>query len=182
MKPKIVITLSLTLSLLLLAAGPKPAAGEASEYAVKAAYLFNFAKFVTWPAGSAGSKVTIGIVGDDPFGDVLDGAVAGKDAGGKAIVVKRLGAYTAAAVRKCQILFISDSEKDKVSAILEALKGAPVLTVSETDHFAARGGAIQFDQEGQRITLDVNPDAAQKAGLTISSQLLQVAKIVKGGE
>jgi len=179
--------LSLCLGLLLLAAGPKPAAGEVSEYAVKAAYLFNFTQFVRWPEGALDddSPFVIGILGDDPFGAALDGAVQGKTSGGHPLKVKRLGDFSAgmgAKLARCQVLFISYSEKDQVKEILQALNGASVLTVSEIDQFPVKGGVIQFDQEGQKITVTLNESAAKKAGLSISSQLLQVAKLYKSEE
>jgi len=182
MKRDLTLRLSLFLALLLLTAGPKPAAGEVSEYAVKAAYLFNFTQFVQWPkaAMAPGSPLVIGILGDDPFRDSLDGAIEGKSAGGHPLKVKRLGSFSnakAGALSKCQVLFISFSEKAHVKEILESLDGSAVLTVSEIDQFPVKGGAVQFDQEGQKITLTINQNVAKKAGLSISSQLLQVAKI-----
>ncbi len=187
MKNQAFKTLFLSLGLLLLAAGPKPAAGEVSEYGVKAAYLYNFTQFVHWPQGALddGSPLVIGILGDDPFGAALDGAVQGKTAGGHTLQVKRLGDFSAgmgSKLAKCQVLFISYSEKDQVGEILKALKGASVLTVSEIDQFPVKGGVIQFDQEGQKITLTLNESAAKKAGLSISSQLLQVAKLYQAEE
>jgi hypothetical protein len=154
-----------------------------SEYTVKAAYLYNFAQFVDWPktafSGDA-SPLVIGVVGDDPFGDALDDAVNGKTAGGHPLSVKRLGAFDpahAGALAHCQMLFIAYSEKDHLRDILQALEGAKTLTVSEIDRFPMKGGMIQFDQVGDKITLDVNPSAAKHAGLSMRAQLLQVAKI-----
>jgi hypothetical protein len=158
---------------------------EVSEYTVKAAFIYNFAKFVTWPAkslGKAGSPMVIGVLGDDPFGSALDDAVAGKSVDGHPLTVKRFDGFSdanAGALRKCQILFISYSEKDKVGDVLTALKGASVLTVSEIEKFPLKGGDVLFDMEGSKVTLEINPEAAKKAGLEISSKLLQVAKIYK---
>lgn len=182
MKTTRIFLLSLLLGAFLPAAVPKPAAGGASEYAVKAAYLYNFTQFVQWPKGALGadSPMVIGILGDDPFGDALDGAVQGKSAGGHSLAVKRLGGFSPASaskLAKCQVLFISYSEKDRVKEILQSLKGSPVLTVSEIEQFPLKGGVIQFDQEGQKITITLNESAAKKAGLSVSSQLLQVAKL-----
>ncbi len=184
---KAIKTLSLFLGLLLLTAGPKPAVGEVSEYAVKAAYLYNFTQFVKWPEGAlaADGSFVIGVLGDDPFGDALDGAVQGKTSGGHPLKVKRLGAFSAGMgpkLAKCQVVFISYSEKDQVKEILQALKGASVLTVSEIEQFPLKGGGIQFDQEGQKITITLNETAAKKAGLSVSSQLLQVAKLYQSEE
>jgi len=186
MKNGTVLKISLSLALLLPIAGPKPAVGEVAEYAVKAAYLYNFTQFVQWPKSAlSGDSLVIGIVGEDPFGDTLDSAVQGKSAAGHSLEVKRIGPFSASkasSLSKCQVLFISFSEKAHVKEILAALKGAAVLTVSEIDQFPVKGGILQFDQEGQKIILTLNPAAAKKAGLTISSQLLQVAKLYQTEE
>jgi hypothetical protein len=178
-KRTILRTMTLSLLVLLLAALPKRATAGASEYAVKAAYLFNFTQFVQWPKGALadGAPLVIGIAGDDPFGSDLDDAVKGKSAGGHPLEVKRFGSGK---VGKCQVLFIAFSEKSRVKEILQSA-GKGVLTVSEIEQFPLKGGIIQFDQEGQKIVLTLNAAAAKKGGLTISSQLLQVAKLY-GGE
>ena len=179
-----ILQLAAALGLALLAGRRAPAlAGEVTEYAVKAAYLVDFAKFVTWPAKAYGDDegaIVIGILGDDPFGPVLDGMAEGKTLDGHALVVRRFESFDGsqtAALRRCHILFIAYSEKDRLQDILRAIKGAPVLTVSEIDRFPLKGGMIQFDQDGRRITLDINPSPARAAGLELSSKLLQVAKI-----
>jgi len=174
-----------TLGILAFLAGIPGVRAEVSEYTVKAAFIYNFAKFVTWPdkaLGKAGSPMVIGVVGDDPFGSALDDAVAGKSVDGHPLTVKRFDGFSdanAGALRKCHILFISYSEKDKVGDILTALKGASVLTVSEIEKFPLKGGVVLFDMEGSKVTLEINPEAAKKAGLEISSKLLQVAKVFK---
>ena len=162
-----------------------PVFGQFSEYAVKAAYLFNFAKFVQWPDGTfdnAASPIIIGVLGEDPFGGELDRTVEGKSIDGHPIRIKRFGAFDENRIyqfQKCNILFIAYSEKDNIKGILEALNGTNVLTVSEIEQFPNLGGMVLFDQEGQRITLGINLGAAQKEKLKISSKLLQVAKIYK---
>jgi hypothetical protein len=162
-----------------------PVFGQISEYAVKAAYLFNFAKFVEWPAGtfdSENSPIIIGVLGEDPFDGDLDRTIEGRSVNGHPIRLKRFGAFDETQtfkLQKCQILFIAYSEKDNIKEILEAMSGANVLTVSEIEKFPLLGGMILFDQEGQRIILAINLEAAQKAKLAISSKLLQVAKIYK---
>lgn len=162
-----------------------PVFGQISEYAVKAAYLFNFVKFVSWPDkvyDDDKGAVVMGILGDDPFGDTLDDMVKGKTLEGHPVLIRRFESFDegqAELLRKCHVLFICYSEKDRLPGILRVLKGAPVLTVSEIEKFPLLGGMILFDQEGQRITLAINPKAAERAQLTISSKLLQVAKIFK---
>jgi hypothetical protein len=160
-----------------------PASAQISEYSVKAAYLFNFAKFVEWPSQAFSSSLApmiIGILGDDPFGDDLDHVVQGKMVDGHTIEIQRFedfGPDQAPKLRRCHILFIAYSEKDQLGDILKSLKGASVLTVSEIENFPLRGGMILFDQAGKRINLVVNPTAARKANLEISAQLLQVSEI-----
>lgn len=156
-----------------------------SEYTLKAACLYNFAKFVTWPAQSfttPASPLVIGVVGEDPFGKILDDTVADKTIGGHPIKVKRFDGFEnsqASQIKKCHILFVCYSEKDKTGEILKALQGASVLTVSEIGNFLVRGGDLLFDQEGSKVALQINADAAKDAGLEISSKLLQVCKIYK---
>lgn len=156
-----------------------------SEYGVKAAYLFNFAKFVVWPKGTFAddkSPLVIGILGDDPFEDALDDAVEGKVINQHPIRLMRFGNYEASLagkIRGCQILFIAYSEKNRLRDILGTLKGASVLTVSEIDKFPLLGGEILFDQVGKKIGLVINPKAASRANLEISARLLQVSKIYK---
>jgi len=157
-----------------------------TEYGLKAAYLFNFAKFVEWPAGAFASEeapLQIGILGEDPFGEELDRVVSGKSVGKHPIKVRRFGTFSKASLqdlRRCQVLFIAYSEKGRAREVLAALSGVGVLTVSEIERFHILGGMISFDQVGKKIALVVNPSAAQHAGLTISARLLQVAKVYKG--
>ncbi len=162
-----------------------PVFGQVSEYAVKAAYLLNFVWFVNWPEkvyDDEDGAIEIGILGDDPFGDTLDNMAKGKVINGHSIIIRRFENFDegqAEKLRKCHLLFICYSEKNSLPGILRILKGAPVLTVSEIEKFPLLGGMILFDQEGQRITLAINPKAAQKAKLEISSKLLQVSKIFR---
>ncbi len=160
-----------------------PVLGQISEYGVKAAYLFNFAKFVEWPAGAfenEASPILIGVLGEDPFGGELDKAVEGKNVAGRSLRIKRFGDFDenqAPQLRKCQILFIAYSEEGNLPAILRALNGASVLTVSEIEGFPQKGGIILFDLEGDRVTLGINPTTARRGNLILNSKLLHVAKI-----
>jgi hypothetical protein len=162
-----------------------PVFGQFSEYEIKAAYLFNFAKFVTWPASdfdNSLSPILIGILGDDPFGADLNKMIEGKMVDGHPLRLKRFGAFDGIQIpqlRKCQILFISYSEKAHITAILQVMHGTNALTVSEIEKFPTLGGMVFFDQEGQKITLTINLTAAKREKLDISSKLLQVAKVYK---
>jgi hypothetical protein len=152
-----------------------------SEYEVKAAYLFNFAKFVEWPAQSFptdSSPLVFGVLGKDPFGETLEQAFAGQKVGGRGFEIRR-GARIQD-LGPCHILFISDSESERLEAVLDSIRGMNALTVSDLDKFASSGGVIGFFHEEKRIRFEVNPDAAQRAGLKLSSKLLKLARIVKG--
>jgi hypothetical protein len=155
----------------------------ASEYEVKAAYLFNFLKFVEWPADmspSPSGKWVIGVVGVSPFGDELAQVVSGKVVQGHELQVKNFQA--AEDVRTCHILFISDSERKRIPAILTALSSSSVLTVGDMDNFTRAGGMIQFVMEDGRVRFVIDVGAASRARLKISSKLLSLARDVTGAE
>lgn len=173
-------------SILLIAAGlasfPFEAQPQtATEYQVKAAFLYNFAKFVEWPQEALSNEqaFVIGIVGEDPFGAFLDEAVAGKTVRDKRIAVKRFSRMEEAA--GAHILFISDSEAGNVARIVKQLNRVPVLTVSDLDRFAERGGMVQLETEQNRVRFAINVAAVERAGLKPSSQLLKLARIVPEG-
>jgi len=169
----------------LLAAAPGLAAqtARASEYQVKAVFLFNFAQFVDWPADAfpeSDTPLVIGILGDDPFGGVLDQTVVDERLRGRPFQVRRY--HSVDEIKACHILFVSRPEGDRPQGILAGLKNRPILTVSDADGFAERGGMIRFVTERSRIRLKINLEAAQAAHLTISSKLLRVAEIVTATE
>jgi hypothetical protein len=150
------------------------------EYEVKAAYLYNFGKFVEWPATANTGKdnsFTICVLGQDPFGPALDAALAGQSIDGKNVVARRLSRPQEAL--NCRIVFISSSEESRLKDVLEALDKAAVLTVSDIPQFSTRGGAIQFVLDGKKIRFEVNLSNAADAGLTLSSELLKVATTVR---
>jgi len=151
-----------------------------SEYQVKAAYLYNFAKFVEWPAESfsgASAPFEICIFGRDPFGEVLQDITRGKLVNGRRFEIR--GRVTAPAqALSCHILFVSTSATRQFHAILQGLQGRSVLIVGESEGFVERGGMINFVLEGGRVLFEVNQKAAQQAGLKISAKLLSVAKRV----
>lgn len=155
-------------------------ASTPSEYQVKAAYLYNFGRFVTWPAIPAAQdgSFTICVLGRDPFGATLDAAVAGHPLGGKPVAVKRIAHPEEAS--GCRILFIDSEKAGSLKEILPALSHLPVLTVSDMPDFSQRGGMIQFVLEDSRVRFEVNLTNAESAGLTMSSELLKVASGVKG--
>jgi hypothetical protein len=166
-------------ALLSAASAPSRAeeAGASLEYAVKAAFLLNFAKFVEWPADSPQARseaVIIGILGRDPFGPLLHQTIDGRTAGGRPIRLKRYP--TLADLEPCHILFIADADKERLPPIFERLNGQPVLTVGESKAFTRRGGVIGLLVEDNRARFEVNLRVARELGLTLSSRLLAVAK------
>lgn len=147
------------------------------EYEVKAAFLYNFAKFVKWPDGaSQGPTFVIGVLGEDPFGGVLDKTFHGKTILDKAVEVRRLASPEAA--REAQIVFVSSSEKEHLAAILKTLSGATVLTVGEMDRFTDRGGMIAFQLRDEAVRFEINLDEVERANLKMSSQLIRLAQRV----
>jgi YfiR/HmsC-like len=151
-----------------------------SEYQVKATYLYNFARFVEWPAKIATAKsdsFAICVLGQDPFGKILDDTVAGETIGSKAVLAKRLSKPQDAV--SCRVLYISSSEDSRLKEILALLEKAGVLTVSDIPQFSRRGGMIQFVLDGNKIRFEVNLASAEDAGLSLSSELLKVAITVR---
>ncbi len=180
---KVTVEFALVRSLLLVtlfaASTRATAEGDNQEHVVKAAFIYNFAKFVDWPNGALerpDSPIVIGIVGKDPFGQTIDRAIQGKSIGGRGLVVKRFA--WDADLKGCQILFIGTSEKGKFGQLAGILKGAPVLTIGESPGFAGHFGIINFIMEDGRVRFEINADAAKRARLNVSSKLLSLAKVV----
>jgi hypothetical protein len=149
---------------------------QPSEYQIKAAFLFNFAKFVQWPASAfpePASPVVIGVLGRNDFGDALERTLHGKLIDTHPVLLKMFN--TVAEVTNCHVLFISTSEKGRLDKTIAGLKGLNVLTVGEMDEFLSAGGMINFVLQDNRIRFEINNDAADKAGLKISSKLLSLA-------
>jgi hypothetical protein len=147
-----------------------------SEYEVKAAFLFNFAKFVEWPAdafATSNSPIVIGILGKNVFGDDLTKTIRDRKVNNRAFQFRILQSATEAT--NCHILFISASEKDDYPNIVGTLHNASVLTVSEADGFLKAGGMINFLFEDNNIRFQISDVAAKKARLKISSKLLSLS-------
>ena len=158
----------------LWAQGPKP-----TDYDVKAAYLYNFGRFVEWPDSVAtkSDSFNVCVLGQDPFGPALDATLAGETIGGKNVTARRISSPQEAV--NCRILFMSSEEGSRLSKIMEALDKGSVLTVSDMPQFSQRGGMIQFVLEGKKVRFEVNLTAVQRAGLSLSSELLKVATTVR---
>ena len=167
-----------------MAAAQTPGAQQSpTEYQVKAAYLFNFIKFVEWPTEpptDSHGRWVIGIVGENPFGDELTQVVAGKVVQGRQFQVRTF--LPGEDLRACNILFIGTSEKKRLPSILTALNGADVLTVADMANFTDAGGMIQFVMEDGRVRFVIDVTAASHTRMKISSKLLSLARVVSGIE
>ena len=156
---------------------------QSPEYQLKAVFLFNFAQFVEWPASAFPEPDTplgICILGEDPFGGYLDETVRGETVANHPLTVRHYRAVDE--IKGCHILFVSRQEQGHVGDILDSLKGRSVLTVSDAERFASRGGMIRFVTDHNRIRLRINLEAARAANLTLSSKLLRPAQIVPAGK
>ncbi|MFO1499520.1 MAG: YfiR family protein [Verrucomicrobiota bacterium] len=149
------------------------------EYAAKASYLFHFLKYIEWPADALPSDelvIRVGVLGDERFVRALE-PVNGKLVKGRKVMVKQ--ATHLAELTSCQLVFISESEKDQIDEILNLLRGTRTVTVSEVKGFAESGGIINFIEERNKVRFQINPEAARRCGVTISSDLLKLAKIIR---
>ena len=178
----LIVALGMTLNWTSTAAAQAVDPPDASEYLIKAGFIYNFAKFVEWPStafSQPDSPIMIGVLGTDPFGSVLDRLVEDKKIGPRGFVVKRYKwGKDLKDLKDCKILFVSASEKAHIDEIVQAVKGLPILMVGETPGFAERGGIIRFTLEDNRVRFEINVDAAHQADLNISSRLLTLAKII----
>ena len=146
------------------------------EYQAKAEFLFNSAQFVSWPSSQASdTPLVIGILGDDPFGSYLDETVRGEKVNNRSLIIQRF--RRGSQPPNCQMLFISQSERDRAAQIVSNLKGSSVLTVSDIEGFAELGGMIELFTEKGKIRMRINLGAVRAANLKISSKLLRVAKV-----
>lgn len=171
------MVLGLVLNALCSTAHAQPA--TPLEYRVKAAFLFYFANFVDWPESSYASDespVRLCVLGDDPFGQVLDQVVEKKRVKGRSLEIMR--GHSLDALGDCHLLFISESENARLRRILQGVQGKHVLTVYESPEVIRLGGAIGFVLDQRKVRFEINLGATQKAGLTVSSKLLNVARRV----
>jgi hypothetical protein len=151
-----------------------------SEYEVKAAFLYNFARFVEWPddtVPAAGAAFQIAVLGEDPFGAALEDALAGKRILEHPLAVRRVKRAEDAVA--AHIVFISASEAPRIERVLRVLAGHSVLTVGDTRDFARQGGIIGFKTEERKVRFEVNAQEAARARLKLSSHLLRLARLVE---
>jgi hypothetical protein len=153
-------------------------AQSVEEHDAKAAFVLKLVNFVQWPSGATSDLVTC-FIGADATSEALQHLASGRSVNGRGIVVRRLGHD--GDLRACQVIFVGASERKNAPAVLERLRGTSVLTVGESDGFDQHGGIVNLLLNDGRIRFEVNPRAAERAHLQISSRLLSLATIVTDG-
>ena len=151
-----------------------------TEAEVKAGYLINFGRFVEWPVTAfrdRSSPVVIGVVGNSPVEAALNSIAGVSTIAGRPVHVR--GGQDLSAIGPAHILFFPASEKKRTTQMIESLKGSPVLIVGEIPEFAKHGGMVNFYLEDGRIRFEMNPEAAQRAGVQIKAHVLSLARIVR---
>ncbi len=167
---------------LVLGATAAPALAQdpaATEYSIKAAYLYNIARFVTWPDSSfhgPDDPFVIVVVGTDPFGPEFDELLAGRTIDGRGVRIERLKAE--ARLPRCHLVFLTQSAAGNLGAMLAYTAGKAILTTSDAAGFTSRGGMFEFYLDGDNVRFQINPAAASQAGLAVSAKLLGMAKLV----
>ena len=149
------------------------------EYEIKAAFLYNFVKFVEWPKEAlpeASDTITVCVLGGEPSVEPLE-SIQGKIVRGRRLSLRRIRAIKD--VESCHVLFISSSEESRLPQVMQNLHGSAVLTVGEMDRFIASGGIINFVVERNKVRFEINPTSAERARLKLSSQLLGLARVVR---
>jgi hypothetical protein len=159
-------------------AHPTPVQAPSIEYRLKAAFLYNFSKFVEWPAQAFPRRdlpLVICLVGD-PFRGILDEIVQGQTIDYRPVEIRRIAD---AQVRGCHIVYVSPPESQRSTEIIKATTNMAILTVGESEDFIDKGGMIRFIEKDRRLHFQINPDAAERASLKVSSRLLQLADVVR---
>jgi hypothetical protein len=160
---------------------PRPADAQSTqrEYQIKAAFVYNFVKFVDWPAAAlpeTSDTINVCVLGDEAFAAGFD-TLTDKTVKGKKLAVRRVEQVKDA--DGCHVLFIGSSEEKRAPQVLQTLQGASVLTVGEMDRFPQLGGIINFVVERNKLRFEINVSGAERARLKLSSQLLGLAKVVR---
>jgi YfiR/HmsC-like len=166
------------LSVLALGFGCPAVAAERPEHEVKAAFLYNFGKYVRWPKSmpEPDSAFVIALLGTDPFGAALDEMVRGNRIDNRPVAVRRVSKLSE--LGACEVLFIGASEEARLESILAELPKAPILTVGDMPRFVERGGMIGLVMSNRRVQFEVNAEAAERSGLMLGSQLMRLARAV----
>ena len=179
LKPVKLVWAQLLLAAALLLPG-LASASQPNEYALKSVFLYNFCRFIDWPKvafNSPNDPLVIGVLGNDPFGPLLEEAIQGESFRGRGIRIEHY--RSPREIGHCQLLFVSASEAGRMNEILNVVAGKSIVTVGETDEFVERGGMIALTAERNRVRLVINPDTLRAAQLDVSSKLLRVAEIAR---
>ena len=158
----------------------KAATAAPLEYQVKAVCVLNAARFITWPEAvfkDAAAPVVIGVLGENPFGTLLEDAVKGETIRQRKIVVRQMTLEEASVAGACQILFISRSERDSLPAVFRGLGRSSVLTISEIEGFTHDGGMLGLALDHAKIRFELNAAAARRSNLKIDSQFLMLCRV-----
>ena len=153
---------------------------RADEYRVKAAMLFNFTRFIEWPAevfSSPTTPLTVCVLGVDPFGGILEDALKGHSVGGRAIQIKRIADVEPG----CHVVFISGSERKRMSVIADRLRTSGALTISEEEGFGTVGGMIELFTDGESVKFNIYTGALEQSRLRASARLIALAANQKHG-
>jgi len=175
--PRLFLALWLTVSIGFQAQGQP--ISTSLEQKVKAAYLFNFTKYVEWPPKAfsrAADPILIGVLGVDPLGPLLEETIGDRQVGGRKVQIKR--SRKAQDLRSCHMVLISSSERSRLAEIFRELGGTFALTVSDIPQFSGNSGMITFVLENETVRFDINLENAQRAGLKINARLLNTARNV----
>ena len=163
----------LAVLLLAVAAHSRPAAQDVSkEYRVKAAFLYNFVKYVEWPAPAATGPIVVCVAGRNPFGTLLADIIRGETVAGRPLAARVILEPEPG----CHVLFVPSGAN--APAYLKSARGTPTLTVGEADDFIEQGGLVRFYLDNGTVRFEINRETADRSGLRISSRLLQLARIV----
>jgi hypothetical protein len=171
---------SFTVLLLATSLVSRASGQQIEEYQLKAAFLYNFAKFVEWPSGvfkTLKDPIVLCVLGHNPFGYALEDVIRGKSIEGRALVFRQVA--DAQGANACQILFVASSEGKRFRTLAADLKPTGILTVGDAQGFATEGGVIDFKLDGGHVGFEINVNAAEHQQLNISSKLLGLAQIVK---
>lgn len=163
--------------------GTKIAHAQYSEYEIKAAYIFNFAKFIEWPndANPSNDTIVLGIYKYDPFGIILEKTMIGRKANGKSWKILRVN--TISEIKKCNIVLFSDVSPYELGIVLKSIKNKPILSIGdEVDEFCEIGGILNFTPQYSQNQFEINNKVALKSSITINPKLLKLAKIVSYNE
>ena len=168
------------LPLFLYAFCPKFAAGQtSSEYHIKAAYLYNFTQFITWPEQTFTPRdqtLIIGVYGENPFNGFLENVVRGEKAKGRTIQVRYINSVED--LNACHVLYIGTYNRKEIKELLSECHNRNILTVSDSENFIKLGGMVRFVTVNNNVKFQINPIVVENAGLKISSKVLRLAEIV----